>query len=461
MALQSVFLASMSQRFIALYLPVSEIKILRYIAIWCQRFTPFVCVEHDISPEILESQKLRRGLILEITGTGRLHRSEDRLGGTIVGELQKRNIPVSAAFACSVGAAWAMSRYSHNTLTIHGAEPINKLVSSYPISSLRLSQDEVASLNEVGIFSLSDIFSVPIKQLAVRFGINVVKRIDQLTGAIHEPLRIVKINEQLSSNLRLDYYITETEALKRVLLHLLDDLLQKLGKKGSKASAFHLRFSTEKGSIITRNVSLYLASRNIRHISSILQPTLDSITISEPIVAASITALHIRPLDKDQERFESFDSLQKASPDDERAYGELINVFTARLGANQIRKALLKESYIPERSFELVQIDKFTPQSSSHFIADRPSLLLSPPEPAQAIAMLPDKPPSWLQWRGKKLKLLKGSGPERILEEWWREGLPKALSGRDYFKVQDETGRWLWVFRESETLNWFVHGLWA
>ena len=32
---------------------------------------------------------------------------------------------------------------------------------------------------------------------------------------------------------------------------------------------------------------------------------------------------------------------------------------------------------------------------------------------------------------------------------------------RDYFKVQDERGRWLWIYRVLESGDWFIHGLWA
>jgi protein ImuB len=90
-------------------------------------------------------------------------------------------------------------------------------------------------------------------------------------------------------------------------------------------------------------------------------------------------------------------------------------------------------------------------------LADRPSLLLDPPEPAQAIALQPDHPPARLQWRGIEHHLIAGSGPERIITEWWQDGRP---STRDYFKVQTMEGQWLWVCRELESSRWFVHGLW-
>jgi protein ImuB len=76
--------------------------------------------------------------------------------------------------------------------------------------------------------------------------------------------------------------------------------------------------------------------------------------------------------------------------------------------------------------------------------------------------MLPDKPPSFIQWRGKKLKILTGIGPERISPEWWGGTLAKETGvTRDYFKVQDECGRWLWVFRDQSTHTWFLHGMWV
>ncbi len=89
---------------------------------------------------------------------------------------------------------------------------------------------------------------------------------------------------------------------------------------------------------------------------------------------------------------------------------------------------------------------------------DRPSLLLERPEPVEVIAMTPDGPPSWFRWRGIEQRVTVSAGPERLAKEWWRGPSPAT---RDYFKVQDEHGRWLWIYRIVESGRWFVHGLWA
>jgi protein ImuB len=87
----------------------------------------------------------------------------------------------------------------------------------------------------------------------------------------------------------------------------------------------------------------------------------------------------------------------------------------------------------------------------------RPSLLLERPEPAEAIAVTPDGPPWVLRRGGRERTIVRAIGPERIAGEWWRFREPT----RDYFKVQDDTGRWLWVYREVQTNRWFIHGEWA
>ena len=46
------------------------------------------------------------------------------------------------------------------------------------------------------------------------------------------------------------------------------------------------------------------------------------------------------------------------------------------------------------------------------------------------------------------------AGPERIGGQWW-DGHDKT---RDYFDVEDTTGRRWWVFRVLETFKWYLHG---
>ena len=43
---------------------------------------------------------------------------------------------------------------------------------------------------------------------------------------------------------------------------------------------------------------------------------------------------------------------------------------------------------------------------------------MSPPQPIQVTAMLPDHPPAMFVWRGKRFRVARADGPERLHGEW-------------------------------------------
>lgn len=186
----------------------------------------------------------------------------------------------------------------------------------------------------------------------------------------------------------------------------------------------------------------------------------------------------------------------------------------ARLGYDALTRLAARESHIPERASVAASItdgDAFKPPprpplgeegrvrgvgkttANPHpIVADvtatlsriagerlkppRPIRLFAPPEPVEAVVWLvPDDPPSRFTWRRRTHRVTRADGPERIAEEWWRpEGQPIAAAGappwsrhaiRDYYRVEDESGRRFWLFRAGlpgdPPPRWFVHGIFA
>jgi protein ImuB len=108
----------------------------------------------------------------------------------------------------------------------------------------------------------------------------------------------------------------------------------------------------------------------------------------------------------------------------------------------------------------------------------RPIRLFDPPQPIEASWLLPDDPPFRFTWRRRAHRVRRADGPERIAVEWWRPevsatgstgGLPGSQSEsadaiRDYYRVEDEAGRRLWLFRTGlpgDPLRWYIHGVFA
>jgi protein ImuB len=98
----------------------------------------------------------------------------------------------------------------------------------------------------------------------------------------------------------------------------------------------------------------------------------------------------------------------------------------------------------------------------------RPLRLLDRPEPIEAVAEVPDGPPLLFRWRRVLRRVARARGPERIAPEWWNASGPSARP-RDYYDIEDTSGRRYWVFREGQyhetgdgpPPRWYLHGLFA
>ena len=95
----------------------------------------------------------------------------------------------------------------------------------------------------------------------------------------------------------------------------------------------------------------------------------------------------------------------------------------------------------------------------------RPVRMFTPPEPVDALALLPDHPPAQFTWRGERHRVTRADGPERVFGEWWRSDAELAAV-RDYFQVEDESGGRFWLFRAGDgedprtgSQRWWLHGV--
>jgi protein ImuB len=138
----------------------------------------------------------------------------------------------------------------------------------------------------------------------------------------------------------------------------------------------------------------------------------------------------------------------------------LIDRLGNRFGASRLYRAAPAESDIPERSVERIPPLASPRGTNWSRMLPRPNRLLSPPEPIETIALLPDHPPAAFVWRGVRHVVRRLDGPETVYGEWWRAE-QETESVRDYFQVEDDAGSRFWLFRAglSNAAPWFIHGL--
>jgi protein ImuB len=238
----------------------------------------------------------------------------------------------------------------------------------------------------------------------------------------------------------------------------------------------------------------------------VLAPRLERVNLGSGVEEMIVYAARSAPLHDRQSAFWP----EAAGASSPAAIAELVDQLTARLGSHAVTEIAPVETVLPEEAFVHSPIERIQPKKHGAPAvkvtpADRPSQLFDRPEPAHVLSIVPDGPPRRITWRGHASEVIAARGPERLETPWWRprdqsgrvrssgtvpvsprtsstsdsgidtatsnarrngdcpflpELLTHPLSGRDYFEIEDEHGRRLWVYRELRSNRWFVHGQW-
>ncbi len=427
--------------------PERDRSALRGLAGWAQRFSPIATPDE---PD---------GLLLDISGCERVFRGEDRLLEKVLGDLAALGFRARVATAPTFGCAWAAARYGEQRRAIISDGGARAAIASFPIRALRIDDAAVEGLSEVGIERIQDLLSLPRSVLPARFGSELLLRLDQALGEAMEAIEPVRPLPPAIVERVFDGPTTQVEAIERSVRELIDLLVDELTQLESGAREVTVRLERADLEPVAIRVVLSRPNRDPAHLWSLIRPRLERVNLGFGVEEIAVGAPRIARLPHRQaERWREGD----ATPDGaaERGAGELLDALANRLGQEGVRRLRMVESHVPERAFRLDPVMEEEPRNAAAVVTgDRPSVLLDRPAPAEVIALTPDGSVHALRWRGGESRAVVSIGPERISPEWWRT--QRAAHERDYFKVQTEDGRWLWLYREAETRRWFVHGVWA
>ncbi len=128
-----------------------------------------------------------------------------------------------------------------------------------------------------------------------------------------------------------------------------------------------------------------------------------------------------------------------------------------RLGQRvQLWRLAPHASHWPERAIR--RVSAFA-APAAFTAAPRPLRLLRRPLALEAVALLPDAPPSLLRLGRQAHRITRAMGPERLEPEWWQG---HSARPRDYYAVQTEGGARWWVCRSgapgAPDNRWYLHG---
>ena len=461
--------------------PDRDAAALQALACRALRFSPLVAPD---APD---------GLWIDITGTERLHKGEDRLIRAVSGAMTRLGFGARVASASTYGCAWAVAHYGPHGLAIVAPGREREAIADLPVGALRLSPETADGLGEIGITHVGHLLKLPRSSLVGRFDEHLVRRVLQAVGDRPEHFEPVRPAPPLLVRRVFEGPTDRWESIEAAAREIVEEFSRDLARRQRGVRRVEMRLDRPHAAPTEVHVELSRPSCSARHIWSLLRSRLERIDVGDGVEGLCVLASRTARMAHHQQVHASCCNDDRHAAG-ESAWGELVDALAARLGADAVQRLEHAESHLPERAFRArpaIESRRLGPRPSA-LPRDRPTRLFDPPEPAAAMALTPDGPILSLAWRDRRWTVVTCRGPERIGPEWWRWSPPagaglaartpvpaqagsrrartpaiaEAPPDRDYYIVRTECGRSLWVFRHgreerSDGGPWFVHGEWS
>ena len=436
--------------------PSADSADLNRLALWARRWGPLATTDGT------------DGLFIDTTGVAHLFGGEEQLVDDMTARLAALGLSAQVAIAPTPGAAHALARFglgigpwlSHDAVVD---------CASLCVQCLRLDPDVVQLLRRLGLKTVADLATVPPRSLARRFrtagGITAdpLRRLNQLTGAIAEPLDGVDDPGRPRALVRMEEPVLHLAILLPLLAHLTAELTVELDRRHQGARRLAFEGFRLDGTVARLEVKTVRPINDATHMVRLLTGRMEGLDAGFGFDALALTAVWCEPLAPGQ------DGLWQRG-DQSAALGRLIDRLTGRLGANAVRAPAMVDSHWPERAASWARASGVMPVPLSPPLGPpRPLRLLDPPERISVLYATPEGAPRRFAWRGMQRLVARSEGPERIAPEWWRER--SMARARDYYRVEDEAGGRFWIYRDGllgdgrggdclgEAPDWFLHGL--
>lgn len=466
--------------------PQAHQRELAALARWAERFTPAV---QPVWPDVL---------LLDITGCAGLWNGEEHLAREVVRTLARRSIGVRVAVAETVGAAWAVAHGTDEPVVIVPPGQILPAVTPLPPHTLRIDAATAERLEAVGIRTIGDLLMLPRSALVARFGEHLGERLRLLLGETPEWVE-PRHHAEPPHAIRWFGPADDAETVRAAIHSAADDLARRLKARGLGARRITCTLRREGAPPVSWDIGLSRPSCDARHIARLLLARLEQSGVSGPLRAVSLRAGETAPQSPDQP-----DLFAARAPRAREDLWAVVDRLAARLGSENVVQAELVEDYQPERACRLVPLvhggrgaeadetawgrraaakrrggngaalpagsGATTPARPPARIATcfertadpegapqgpRPLFLLPAPQPLEAVALLPDAGVIRFRWRGRDHVVGWCSGPERVETGWWRGDDVR----RDYFCAETERGQRFWLFRDLNSGQWYLHGI--
>lgn len=400
-------------------------------ALEAMRFSPHVACDNDY------------GLVLNSTGCAHLFGGEAGMLRAMSAFFANKGFRTIIAIADNLLLAKALAYFRGDCITDQASK---HYYNSLPVDALFLSPTITSMLYDLGIERIESLVQLPKKMLAARFGITLLQQLDQLMGAISLPIHYLEekpqftVKEHFTAPIRTHEHFMH--AVETLLTHALSKLceyhyslrIMTIYIKNTHKKISHLTIESSRP---TNQRSFWLELLELKTQNTYFKDGIDSLKIE---------LTHFERITTEQGDF--------LSPAPTHGLSHITDKLKSKLGERAIFQLRFTQHHMPE--YAIARTSTITHEPSAITFPKRPLRLLKNPIPVTAIALLPDNPPAKIMWKTHSFTVIHANGPERIEHEWWN-GPHEPY--RDYFCVENEEGKRLWIYSSGEPKQWFIHGV--
>lgn len=411
--------------------PLGDRVALERLADWCGRYSPWASTDGD------------DGLIMDISGVPHLFGGEAAMQEQMAQAFRRLQLSVRLAIADSPAAAWAWARHGNGSLL--PVQPAAfELLYTLPIKALRIDAGTAETLHGLGLKTIGDIAHRSRAPLAQRFGPHLLQRLDRLVGRQDEPISPRRQPSPWRSRVTLAEPILTRDAIDAVLDGLLQALCGLLEREQLGARQLALHAYRVDGDVQSLQIGTSSPCRQPQHLARLFREALDGLMPGFGFEVFILEAVRADAFHAEQTELATENAVIGS------CYAQLIDRLQGRLGARNVFRYEPLSRHTPEHA-----ITRLPPLARSNNpipeTEPRPVRLIQP----ESIEM--DDSAEAFIWRRHRRRIARTIGPERIHSEWMHHGMEPV--SRDYFQVEDESGRRYWLFRTAQ--GWFLHGIFA
>ena len=407
----------------------SEQDCQQQLALLSYRFTPLVIV-HDYV-----------GLWLDIAGCDQLFKGYNNLLGKLETQLQHQGITPVNGIGPNPLAAQLLCQSRFQTELPSDREIQHRLTTT-ALHQLKTSRKQQQSFKQLGLRTLGDLLALPRTELSRRFDGQLMDSIAQLNNEQPFNAPYFKPANSFRDLIQNPQGLFNKESLLFPMKILLQRLCNYLIARQCHCQEIEWHFEPLIGESRQMRIQLSGSQNSWANLLMLSRLQLEQLELPGSVEQIILTTDQFVDMPMGMFNLDLFgdsDSAQQSC--------DLIDSLNARLGIEALSQPVLNQDYLPEQASTLAAPGQHIKTTiNDRLKAPQPVWLLTEPAPVQMRNQQ-------LYWH-QPLSII--SGPERLCGNWWQ-----AEQQRDYYLACDSRGARYWLYRETSSQRWFVHGLFS